>query len=868
MEDNFVGFDAQHWDTNTKQFLRAHLSTSPNDHLRIATGFFTVAGQEALRSGFETTAWILVGFDENAAESEVENITKVIQRELETTHTLTYEVIRHLADELSERVRVVQTRYRRGDHAKVIIYGSRAAFLGSPNLTIGGMNRNTESLHYENDSNEVIGWVTAFDQKWHDDHRNRDVTEEIRALLLEALKFASPFDAYLAACHAILDERVPVHTRDDYIEPLPYQTVVARRAAASISHNSERGHWIIASTGLGKTVMATHVALLLYEHRHVREVIVIAPARTQEEWKRRMRSARLSAEVFSTSILRRDPEGKDQIRSRQLQREFDAATKETLLIIDESHEFRNRYNDIEGEVQERIFASRLEFVTQNRGARVLLLTATPYAKSLQGINNQLLLLPHTANDSGTKAHSIQSIEEIYRVPVVTALSYNTVREQFAQRDHTGTFVTFQDDSRGYIQTLQLERVEFTPLAAEPVMRNLSVFAHDLHHRTDAETREKTSDASSVMRQMVESLTSSPVELKRKLESELARPSGVTFRFPKQERVAAIKEILTHLKGNVAARDEKLSKLLEVLGEARKTQEKTLVFVARKETGQYLKEQFLKVGLRAAFLSGSDPNAESIIAGFAPHANKESPQVGEAIDMLIATDTVAAGVNLQDATLVVHYDAPWTADIFNQRNGRITRFRKQPTVIRSLLFTAKENLKKLETLESRLESAAVFGNIDQIETAIRHGKIEGEVLRAEAERRSSDVLSDFATLEQHQERARGLRNGRITARYADTDYLTTISIVRVEGVSDATCIQTVHGSEGEKTHTLGDAEALKAFRCQEDEGIAVVPFPLVDGLVKRAMINFVESHSLPEDSVTHIASVTLVPNEYSKHLTLN
>ena len=233
-------------------------------------------------------------------------------------------------------------------------------------------------------------------------------------------------------------------------------------------------------------------------------------------------------------------------------------------------------------------------------------------------------------------------------------------------------------------------------------------------------------------------------------------------------------------------------------------------------------------------------------------------------MLIATDTVAAGVNLQDATLVAHYDAPWTADIFNQRNGRITRFRKQPTVIRSLLFTAKENLKKLETLES----AAIFGNVDQIETAVRHGEIEGEVLRAEAERRSSDVLSDFATLEQYQERARGLRNGRITARYADTDHLTTISVVRVEGVADVVCIQTVHGSEVEKTRTLGDTEALKAFRCQEDERIAVVPFPLVDGLVKRAIINFIESHSLQEESVTHITSVTLVPNEYPKHLTLN
>ena len=872
--DHSAAPNARHWGTNTKQFLRAHLTASPKDHLRIATGFFTVAGQEALRADFETTAWILVGFEEDAAESEAENITRLIQGELETTHSITYEVIRRLADELGERVRVVQTRYRRGDHAKVIIFGSRSAFLGSANLTMGGMSRNAESLHHERDLGEVAGWIAEFDQRWQDPYKTRDVTEELRVLLLEWLKFALPFDAYLAACHAILDTRVPVRTREDYLEPLPYQRVVARRAAASIAREDELGHWIIASTGLGKTVMATHVALLLYERRLIREVVVIAPARTLSEWRRRMRSARLSAEVFSTSVLRRDPKGDSQVQSRKLQRELDAATEDTLLIIDESHELRNRYDEVEGKVSLRTFVERLESVIRKKKSRVLLLTATPYAKSLQGINNQLLLLPHTAKGEGTlglfrdNPHHIRTIEEIYRVPVVTAISYNTVREQFAERDESGTFVVYHDGSRGYIQTLQTQRVPFQPVAAEPVMRNLPVFAHALHHRTDPETRERTYDASLVMRQLVESLISSPAELRRKLEEELANPTKVDFRSSLEARESAIREILSHLHGDVAARDEKLAKLLRLLSGARSAGEKVLVFVNRKETGRYLKAHLLATDFRAEFLYGGNQNGEAIISGFAPNANRESARTGEAIDVLVATDTIAAGVNLQDATFVIHYDAPWTADVFNQRNGRIMRFRAQPTEVRSVLFTAKENLEKLRTLESRLESAAVFSDIDRIETALDQDEVEGEILRAATEQRSSEVLADFAVLGRHQERARGLRNGLVTARYATETHITTVSVVRVNGLADAVCLRQTHGGKNDKMRTISDTEALQAFRCLEHEEIAAVAFQTIDGLVKRTINEFINGGSYPADSVHHVASVALIPQNFPRHLTPN
>jgi superfamily II DNA or RNA helicase len=860
----------RHWGLNAVGFLREHLEESPGDHLRVATGFFTIAGQEMLREGFSTTAWILVGFEEDAPESEVENITLLIQAELETTHTLTYDVIRRLAEDLNERVRVVQTRYRRGDHAKVFVFGSRKAFLGSANLTIGGMKRNSESLNLVPDD-QVENWIQHFDERWWDEFRTRDVTGQLRELLLDWLRFAEPFDAYLAACHAVLDSRVPVTPREDYLEPLSFQSVVARRAAASIARENERGHWIIASTGLGKTIMATHVSLLLFERQVIRNVVVIAPSRTQDEWARQMHSAGLSARVFSTSVLRRDPKGDSEIQSRVLEAELAVADSRTLIVIDESHEFRNRYMDRNGEVTERTFVERLGPVIKEQGVRVLLLTATPFAKSLQGINNQLMLLPHTGRGEGTLKllnsypHAIQTLDDIYRVPVVTVISYNTVRRHFSQSDETGTYVVYPDGNKGYINSLRPSVVEFTPLAVEPVLKHITLFTHELHRRMDPETQQRSQDGSSVMRQLLESMTSSPADLKRFLLKELKSPSKVKFRATRESRDKALTEILSHLNGDVATQDEKLAKLLEVLEEAQTATQKALVFVGRKETGTYLKSHLRSAGYKADFLSGDARNADALIKGFAPIANRRDPRTGIPIDVLITTDTIAAGVNLQDATTVIHYDPPWTADIFNQRNGRITRFRDNPARTRSILFSASDNLNKMKTLEARLQSADVFSSIDRIVSAFEEGEIEGEVLRAQAENRSSEVLLDFATLANHAERAAALRVGIVTARYASVDEIVTVSVLKIDGLPDAVAVSKSHGPKNKQPRVISDSEALQAFRCKELDEIAAVPFQTVDELYKNAILEYVEGHQLQGKLVTHIATVALIPISFPKHL---
>ena len=72
-------------------------------------------------------------------------------------------------------------------------------------------------------------------------------------------------------------------------------------------------------------------------------------------------------------------------------------------------------------------------------------------------------------------------------------------------------------------------------------------------------------------------------------------------------------------------------------------------------------------------AGGKLTREETLARFAPHALRlKAPSRVERIDLLLATDLLSEGVNLQDANVVVHLDVPWTAARMAQRVGRVAR----------------------------------------------------------------------------------------------------------------------------------------------------------------------------------------------------
>src|SRR5690606_37435578 len=93
---------------------------------------------------------------------------------------------------------------------------------------------------------------------------------------------------------------------------------------------------------------------------------------------------------------------------------------------------------------------------------------------------------------------------------------------------------------------------------------------------------------------------------------------------------------------------------------------------------------------------------AIIERFAPLANGvRPPRPAEDVRVLIATDVLAEGMNLQDASMVVSYDLPWNPVRLSQRFGRIDRLGSPHSSIRTVVFAPDRGVDDMLGLMKRL-----------------------------------------------------------------------------------------------------------------------------------------------------------------------
>lgn len=104
--------------------------------------------------------------------------------------------------------------------------------------------------------------------------------------------------------------------------------------------------------------------------------------------------------------------------------------------------------------------------------------------------------------------------------------------------------------------------------------------------------------------------------------------------------------------------------------------------------------------RGARVTGGKLPRRDALARFAPDALKASrPPSSEAIQLLLTTDLLSEGVNLQDAQIIVHLDLPWTAARMEQRVGRVARMRSAHAAIHTYLIRPPESADALLGIES-------------------------------------------------------------------------------------------------------------------------------------------------------------------------
>ena len=135
--------------------------------------------------------------------------------------------------------------------------------------------------------------------------------------------------------------------------------------------------------------------------------------------------------------------------------------------------------------------------------------------------------------------------------------------------------------------------------------------------------------------------------------------------------------------------------------------KTIVFVQPRATVHYLMPRLR--GHRLAAVTGErgwfgneSARREDVLRAFAPRAQGAPlPPLALETDVLIATDLLSEGLNLQDAVRVIHYDLPWSPARLAQRVGRIDRAGSPHERIETVTFLPPPSLADALAIERRL-----------------------------------------------------------------------------------------------------------------------------------------------------------------------
>lgn len=182
------------------------------------------------------------------------------------------------------------------------------------------------------------------------------------------------------------------------------------------------------------------------------------------------------------------------------------------------------------------------------------------------------------------------------------------------------------------------------------------------------------------------------------------------------------------------RDEKLADLKKVISNKienpiNENNKKILIFTAFADTAKYLYENisqwiFDNYGLYTALVTGSGDNKtnlkavrntdiDEILTSFSPiskNRNIINPEMTEEIDILIGTDCISEGQNLQDCDYLINYDIHWNPVRIIQRFGRVDRIGSKNKDIQLVNFWPNIELDEYINLKGRVENRMVMVDV--------------------------------------------------------------------------------------------------------------------------------------------------------------
>ncbi|MGH8020634.1 MAG: helicase-related protein [Opitutaceae bacterium] len=741
--------------------------------------------------------------------------------------------LRRLAEQLRSGRLIVKLFLRHTLHAKLYLCFRRdpntpiVGFVGSSNLTLNGLVQQGELNVDVVDHDATQKLSRWFEDRWND-RWCLGISADLIAIIDESWARAEPlppYQVYLKMAYHLAQEaraglagfRLP---REFDGMLFDYQTAAVKLAA---QHLHKRGGVLLGDVvGLGKTLMASAVARI-FQDDHDTDTLIICPRNLTPMWEDYKDRFRMLARVVPLS---------------QVERTLPELRRYRIVLIDESHNLRNRFGSR--------YRALHDYIERN-DSKCILLSATPYNKTYLDLANQLRLFLSEDSDLGIrpecKLREIGELEfhrrhqcgprtiaafeksehpddwrELMRLYLVRR-TRSFIEQHYASTDPvTGKkFLTFPDGRRcvfpkripktvkfridendpadqyarlysgqvidainalhlpryglgnyvaptptappsqteatlladlgragrrlmGFCRTNLFKRLEssgeaFQLSLARHIVRNF-VFLHALASGLplpigtqesallDHSDEEDDGDGSSA--EWSDSLDGYAQRAARVYAAYAGELRG---RFDWLRADLFVPELAEHLRADAVAlftilqntgrwqpdRDAKLAELAKLLNRKHRG-EKVLLFSQFADTIDYLGRELSARNVSSlAAVTGDNDDPTSLVWRFSPVSNEKRDRIAplDELRVLLATDVLSEGQNLQDAAVVINYDLPWAIIRLIQRAGRVDRIGQQSEEIRCYSFLPAEGVERIIQLRARVrqrlqENAEVVG----------------------------------------------------------------------------------------------------------------------------------------------------------------
>lgn len=684
-----------------------------------------------------------------------------------------------------------------------------------------------------------LSYLQLFETLWNDKDKLQDVTDVVIENITTAYNENSPEFIYFMTLYHVFCEFLDDISEDE----LPNEATGFKQskiwnllydfqkdAVLAIINKLERynGCILADSVGLGKTFTALAV-VKYYENRN-KSVLVLCPKKLAENWNtykdnyinNPIAEDRLNYDVlFHTDLSRTHGYSNGLDLDRLNWGNYD------LVVIDESHNFRNGVGTHANTRENRYVKLMDKIIRAGVKTKVLMLSATPVNNRFVDLKNQLAIayegnsenmnkqlnttktieeifkqaqsafttwsklkpedrttdaLLRTLDfdffellDSVTIARSRKHIEKYYDTAEIgkfperkkpisrrpqltdldTAINYNEIYEQLMQLTlciYTPSNYIFPSKMQKYIDLTHNKGDNLTQTGREQGIRRLmsinllkrlesSVNSFQLTLERIKILIESTIAAIDTFEQYgaadIDMYEASDTEFDmddsnteyftvgKKVKIELADMDYKSWR-TELKADAEVLELLTLMVADITPEhDSKLQELLKLVSEKIENpinpeNKKVLIFSAFSDTAEYLYDNVStyikkKYGLDTAVITGSidgrttikgfKATLNNVLTCFSPISKSRDvlmPESKTEIDVLIATDCISEGQNLQDCDYLVNYDIHWNPVRIIQRFGRIDRIGSRNAYIQLVNFWPDMDLDEYINLKSRVE----------------------------------------------------------------------------------------------------------------------------------------------------------------------